>query len=166
MNYLKSRINPGGIAQLVDRISLIPVIGPMIRHRFFKFGTVGFSGTIVNLIVLYINQEMLLKNIHPVQFRLKLSLGGAIFLATLNNYLWNRVWTWGDRKRKSIHGFFIQMAQYFLACGLAIGLQYLFTILFSRIVHYLIANIISIILSAIFVYILNNMWTFAVKKSD
>ena len=139
-------------------------IGKLLRHRFIKFGTVGASGTVVNLIMLHINQEILLRDIHPIETRLKLSLAGAIFLATINNYLWNRMWTWNDRKRKGGYGFFIQMGQYFLACGLAISLQYLFTIIFSRFIHYLIANIISIILAAIFVYILNDIWTFAMRR--
>ena len=166
MNYSKSSIIPGGIRQLIDSVSLMPVLGPMIRHRFFKFATVGFSGTIINLVALYINQVVLLRDIQPAELRLKLSLGGAIFLATVNNYLWNRLWTWSDRKSKNVHGFFVQMGQYFLACGLAIGLQYIFTILLAGITHYLIANIIAIVLAAVFVYIINDIWTFAVKRSD
>jgi len=136
----------------------------LLRHRFIKFGAVGASGTVVNLIMLHINQEIILRNINPFETRLKLSLALAIFLATINNYLWNRMWTWNDRKRKGGYGFLIQMGQYFLACGLAISLQYLFTIIFSRFIHYLIANIISIILAAIFVYILNDIWTFAMRR--
>lgn len=139
-------------------------IRKLLRHRFIKFGTVGASGTIVNLIMLHINQEILLRNIDPFETRLKLSLALAIFLATINNYLWNRMWTWNDRKRKDAYGFFLQMGQYFLACGLAISLQYLFTIIFSRFIYYLVANIISIILAAIFVYIINDIWTFATKR--
>lgn len=151
---------------LIDKILQLPVIGKWMRHRFFKFGTVGASGTVVNLAVLYINQEILLKNIYPLQTRLKLSLAGAIFLATMNNYFWNRLWTWRDRKGKTRYGFFIQMGQYFLACGFAISLQYFLTMLFSRITHYLVANIIGIILAAILAYIMNDIWTFAVKKVD
>lgn len=143
----------------------LPIVGKIIRHRFIKFGTVGLSGTAVNLVVLYINQEIVFKGIYPFERRLYLSLSVAIFLATINNFLWNRTWTWSDRNGRTRYGFFIQIGQYFLACSLAIGLQYVFTILFSRIVYYLIANIISIILAAIFVYILNDIWTFAVKRS-
>ena len=145
---------------------MLPVIGPIARHRFIKFGTVGFSGTIVNLIALYINQEFLFKGIHPPERRLYLSLSGAIFVATINNFLWNRWWTWGDRKIKAKYTFFVQMGQYFLACGFAIFLQYVFTIALSHFVYYLIANIMSIVLSAIFVYLLNDIWTFSAKKTD
>ena len=148
---------------IFNRIFQSP-IRKLLRHRFIKFGTVGASGTVVNLVMLHINQEILLRDISPIETRLKLSLAGAIFLATINNYLWNRIWTWKDRRRKGGYGFFIQMGQYFLACGLAISLQYLFTIIFSRIIHYLIANIISIILAAIFVYIINDIWTFAMRR--
>jgi len=164
---MKSRLSdqkPYAVA--IEKILQAPIIGPFIRHRFAKFGTVGLSGTVVNLVVLYFNQEILLRNIYPVERRLQLSLSGAIFLATVHNYLWNRMWTWRDRKRKVRYGFFIQMGQYFLACSLAIGLQYLFTVLFSKIIHYLIANVIAIIFTAIFAYILNDIWTFAVKNIE
>lgn len=76
---------------LKDKLLQAPVFGRFIRHRFVKFGTIGFSGTIVNLIVLYLNQEILLRNIYPVETRLNFSLAGAIFLATVNNFLWNRL---------------------------------------------------------------------------
>ena len=149
-----------------DRFCAIPVLGPLLRHRFVKFGTVGFSGTIVNIGVLYLNQEFLFRHIYPLEKRLHLSLGGAIFLATLHNYLWNRMWTWRDRKGENPYGFFIQMGQYFLACALAIFFQYLFTTIFARIIHYLVANIIAIILAAIFAYVLNDVWTFSLRGSQ
>ena len=145
----------------IDRISRLPVIGPLIRHRFSKFGTVGLSGTVVNLMVLYIGQEIVFRDIHPRETRLHLSLALAIFLATINNYLWNRSWTWGDRKGKARHGFFLQMGQYFVACGLAIGIQYGLTLLLAEYVHYMIANILSIIVAAISNYLLNDAWTFS-----
>ena len=145
----------------MDRISKLPIIGPIIRHRFSKFGAVGLSGTLVNLSVLFVGQEIIFKDIHPIETRLNFSLALAIFLATINNYLWNRNWTWGDRKGKTRYGFFLQMGQYFVACGLAIGIQFGFTILLAKFVHYMIANIISIILAAIFNYLLNDTWTFS-----
>ncbi|HDZ90471.1 MAG TPA: GtrA family protein [Deltaproteobacteria bacterium] len=151
----------GKQGQAVSRPFLKPHLKGIIRHRFVRFGTVGLSGTVVNLVVLYVNQNYVLTGIFPAERRLQFSLSIAIFIATLNNYLWNRWWTWGDRKRAAGSGFFIQMAQYYLACGIAIFLQYLITILLARLVHYLLANVISIVLAAVFVYILNDFWTFA-----
>ena len=152
--------------KVIDKAYTLPVIGSILRHRFFKFGTVGFSGTIVNVAMLYLNQEFLFRDIHPPGTRLYVSLAGAIFVATINNFLWNRIWTWGDRKEGARFTFFVQMGQYFLACSCAIFLQYVFTIVFSRFIHYVMANMASIILAAIFVYILNDIWTFSVKKID
>lgn len=149
---------------LIDKIFGIPVIGPLIRHRFVKFSIVGFSGMIINLVALYVNQEVLFRNIRPEATRLNLSLALAIFLATINNYLWNRTWTWIDRKGKTKYGFFPQMGQYFIACGLAIGFQFGFTLFFAQFVHYLVANIIAIVLAAILNYLLNDVWTFSIRK--
>ena len=147
----------------MESVSFLSLMDSIIRVRFIKFALVGFSGTIVNLVMLFINQEFLLRDIYPQDFRLKLSLSGAILIATINNYIWNRMWTWSDRKNKKWYGFFIQMGQYFVACGLAIILQFLITVIFARMMNYLLANTLAILLSAIFVYILNNIWTF-VKK--
>ena len=135
-----------------------------ISHRFIRFGMVGLSGTAVNMAVLYISQTVLFRDISPFETRLHISLSLAIFLATMNNYLWNRWWTWGDRKKKTISGFFIQMVQYYMACSIAIFLQYVITMLLSRVVYYLIANVAAIVVSAIFVYIVNHTWTFRQSK--
>jgi putative flippase GtrA len=58
----------------------------------------------------------------------------------------------------------VQLGQYFLASGIAIGIQYACTILLSRVVHYLPANVFSILTAAVFNYLLNDGWTFAVQK--
>jgi len=152
------------IKRITGKIYLIPIVGAIIKHRFIKFGTIGFSGTLVNLTVLFINQEFLFRDIFPVERRLHLSLGGAIFVATFSNYLWNRQWTWSDRKGKTKYGFFIQMGQYFFASSIAISVQYIFTILLARLTHYLMANMVSIIIAAIFTYIVNDIWTFSARK--
>jgi putative flippase GtrA len=55
------------------------------------------------------------------------------------------------------------MGQYFAACGVAIGVQFSFTMLFAQYIHYLIANVFSIILAAVFAYLLNDIWTFSIK---
>jgi putative flippase GtrA len=116
--------------------------------------------------VLYVNQEIIFGGINPVETRLRLSLAGAIFLATINNFLWNRMWTWRDRRGKTKHGIVVQMGQYFLASWLSIALQFFLTTLLARFIYYLLANIISIILAAIVTYVLNDVWTFSVKGAN
>lgn len=146
------------------KIAKLPLLGPLLRHRFTRFGVVGASGTLVNLFVLYVNQEVFLKSLTPPETRLKISLAIAIFLATMNNFLWNRRWTWKDRRGKTRHGFLVQMCQYYLACALAISLQYGLTILFANAINYLVANIMAIGLSALLVYLVNDLWTFAATR--
>jgi len=52
------------------------------------------------------------------------------------------------------------MGQYYLACGVAIIIQYLVTTILAEFIHYLIANMAAIVISAVFVYIINDIWTF------
>lgn len=134
------------------------------RGRLIKFATVGFSGTLINLAMLYSSQEYIFRWIESFERRLTLSLVCAILLATLNNFMWNRGWTWGDRKEETGHRFFPQMGQYFLASGFAIGFQYLSTMSLSKVVHYVLANLFSIGIAALLNYIVNDVWTFAVRK--
>lgn len=155
------RVIPGAM----ERFLGLPPVGRLLTYRFVKFGMVGFSGTLVNLTVLYLTQEIFLRAMDHREKRLYLSLSLAIFLATLHNFVWNRTYTWGDRKARARYGFFVQMGQYFLACSLAIVLQFVFTLLISRWVHYLLANTIAIILATVFVYVMNDIWTFGVRKS-
>ena len=136
----------------------------IFRHRFVKFGVVGFSGTLVNLAVLYLFQEFLLSNVHPETRRLSYSLAAAIFLATINNFFWNRYWTWADRKGKTKHGFFVQMGQYFTASWLSIALQFVITKLAAQFTHYMVANVVAIVLAAVVTYLLNDVWTFRLRS--
>ncbi len=65
--------------------------------RYVKFGLVGASGTVVNMVVLYGAQEFLFAAIADPRQRLYASLALAIGIATVNNFTWNRLWTWSDR---------------------------------------------------------------------
>lgn len=108
------------------KLSRVPIVDRLIGNRFVKFGIVGFSGTVVNLVVLYTCQEFIFAQIKPPERRLTFSLAVAIILSTLNNFLWNRTWTWRDRKNKIKKDFFFQLGQYFLACWFSILLQFAF----------------------------------------
>ena len=149
---------------LVQRLLDIPVLGSVVQHRFIKFGLVGFSGTVVNLVVLYLSQEFLFSGVRPEETRLSYSLAVAIFIATLNNFFWNRLWTWKDRKGKTSHGVLVQVGQYFLASWLSIALQFIATKIAAQFMHYMVANIIAIILAAVVTFVLNDVWTFRPRK--
>ena len=138
----------------------------LLRHRFLKFGTVGASGTFVNLGVLYLAQEYLFSLIEPESMRLNMSLVVAIFFATVNNFLWNRAWTWRDRKHLHRHrSRLAQFGQYAMACWVGIALQIIFTKLLVIYFHYLIANAVAIVLSSVFNFVVNDLWTFRHRKT-
>jgi putative flippase GtrA len=96
--------------------------------------------------------------------RLNLSLALAILFATLNNFIWNRMWTWADRKQHHHRPMYVQFGQYTLACWLSILLQVLFTNALAPHVYYLWANLVAIVLTSVMNFLLNDIWTFGRLK--
>ena len=151
---------------MIERMYAQPWVQWLLRHRFLKFGTVGASGTFVNLGVLYLAQEYLFRFIGSAGMRLNVSLVVAIFFATVNNFLWNRAWTWRDRKHLHRHrSRLAQFGQYAMACWVGIALQIVFTKLLVVYFHYLIANAVAIVLSSVFNFVVNDLWTFRHRKT-
>jgi putative flippase GtrA len=149
---------------IVDFISRLPGGSWLFKQRFAKFGAVGFSGTLVNLAVLYIAQEFLFRDVRNPYLQFNLSLAAAIFIATLHNFVWNRAWTWGDRKSLIQKHVAVQFMQYCAACWLAIALQIFFTNVFKQYMYYMLANILAIVLTAFLNYVINHSWTFKAQK--
>ena len=154
-----------GVKQVVkDAVSRLPGGEWLVKQRFAKFGAVGFSGTLVNLAVFYVGQEFLYRGVASSSLRLNLSLATAIFIATLHNFIWNRAWTWGDRKIHIRRPVAVQFMQYCAACWLAIALQFFFTNIFTQYMHYLLANVLAIGITAVMNYLINHAWTFKARK--
>ena len=143
-----------------------PRVARLLKFRFLKFGTVGASGTFVNLGVLYIGQEFLFRAIAQPEMRLNFSLAGAILVATINNFTWNRIWTWQDRPRNRGRSILVQFGQYALACWVGILLQVVFTKILVVYLHYLVANLIAIVFASVFNFIVNDLWTFRHRPTD
>ncbi len=136
----------------------------LVKQRFLKFGTVGFLGTLVNLAVLYLAQESVFRGVKNPHLQLNLSLATAIFVSTLHNFVWNRAWTWGDRKAHIQKGIAVQFFQYCAACWLSILFQIVFTNALKQYMHYLPANLLAIAITAVLNYLINHAWTFRVRK--
>jgi putative flippase GtrA len=149
---------------IVRAVSRLPGGSWLLKQRFVKFGTVGFSGTLVNLAVLYIAQEFLYRGLENASLQFNLSLATAIFISTLHNFIWNRAWTWGDRKSRIRKHVSVQFMQYCAACWLSIALQFVFTNVFKQYMHYMLANILAIAITAVLNYVINHSWTFKVRK--
>jgi putative flippase GtrA len=148
--------------------SLASLMRRIFSRRFLKFGTVGASGILVNQGVLYLAREHVLNAVSASGevdwLRLNLSLAVAIFFATLNNFFWNRLWTWADRRHHYDRPILIQFGQYTLSCGVSIALQVLFTNLLAPHLFYLVANLIAIVVTSVLNFLLNDIWTFGRLK--
>ena len=146
------------------RISAGSLMRRIFSLRFLKFGIVGSSGIVVNQGLLYIAREHIFNGFQQPEMRLNLSLALAIFFATLNNFIWNRMWTWADRKQHHHRPMYVQFGQYTLACWLSILLQVVFTNALAPHVYYLWANLFAIVLTSVLNFVLNDIWTFGRVK--
>jgi dolichol-phosphate mannosyltransferase len=145
---------------LFHRVRRLALIDAVLRHRFPRFAVVGASGTVVNLALLYVGNEYLFRAIANSDLRLNLALALAVFVATINNFGWNRHWTWRDRREHVHTPIVLQFAQYAVACWLGILLQFVITMLLAAHVHYLVANAIAIAVASVANFIVNDNWTF------
>ena len=147
-----------------DAVSRLPGGEWLVKQRFAKFGAVGFAGTVVNIGVLHFSNKFVYQAVGSTDVRENLALLTGIFIATLHNFLWNRAWTWGDRKahiRKSIA---VQFLQYCMSCSLAIAMQILFTNILKQYIFLELANFVAIVLSAVLNYLINHAWTFKARR--
>jgi putative flippase GtrA len=140
------------------------------RYRYIKFGIVGASGTVVNLAMLHIGHEYIFHAIEASYKKPYLSLALAIGLATVNNFTWNRLWTWSDRvrtleadegvQRVSLRMLGQEFGQYATASAFGSALQYVLTLLLSGSMDYRIANVIAIVAASVSNFLANDRWTF------
>ncbi len=146
-------------------VSRLPArLQPMARWRFIKFGLVGASGTVINIAVLYAAQEYLLRGIADFHLRLNYSIALAITLATISNFYWNRRLTWRDRRTAIDHSALFLFAKYVMAAALSIAIQSVLTKWLANYMHYLVANVVAIVIASVVNFVANDRLTFQRKK--
>ena len=138
--------------------------------RYIKFGLVGASGTVVNLAVLYSAHEYLFRAMEPEGSKPYASLALAIAVATINNFTWNRLWTWSDRVKimEQIEGVSPvslpllgkEFGQYVTASAFGSALQYGLTLFLTAYMDYRVANIAAIVIASVSNFLANDRWTF------
>ena len=151
---------------------LLALLAWMDRVRYLKFGVVGASGTVVNLAMLHFGHEVLFARLEADYNKPYFSLALAIALATVNNFTWNRLWTWSDRvqqleademPRVSLRTLGMEFSQYVTASAFGSGLQYVLTLLLSGSMDYRLANIVAILAASVSNFLANDRWTFRRK---
>jgi dolichol-phosphate mannosyltransferase len=150
--------------------SVLTLLRWLEKFRYVKFGIVGASGTVVNLLVLHLGHEYLFTAIEPSGSKPYASLALAITVATLNNFTWNRLWTWSDRVhtleadasagKPGLGLLGVEFGQYVTASAFGSALQYVLTLLLSGSMDYRLANILAIIAASVSNFLANDRWTF------
>ena len=119
------------------------------------FTMVGISGIVVNNVLLYLLIEFL---------ALPLSIASlfAIQLAIFNNFVWNRRFTWRDRDMRGWQAIRRGLIKFTLVSWIAGALNWLILLIldYTTDLHYIIANLIAILIASILNYVLNDFWTF------
>ncbi len=151
-----------------DRLSAL--LRWLLGIRYIKFGMVGASGTVVNIAVLYLGHEYLFQSLEGPGGKPYASLALAIAVATVNNFTWNRLWTWADRLAQPPEdaagettppaSLGAQLAKYALASWFGSGLQYGLTLWLTHSMHYMVANVIAIVIASVSNFLANDRWTF------
>jgi len=152
--------------------SLLALLRWLESFRYIKFGIVGASGTVVNLVVLHLGHEYLFTAMEPPGSKPYASLALAITLATVNNFTWNRLWTWSDRVKAEAAAHaeltepprFSQLTKefgkYAAASGFGSALQYALTLVLAGYMDYRIANVVAIVVASVSNFLANDKWTF------
>ena len=142
------------------------------RYRYLKFGIVGASGAVVNVVVLHFGHEYIFNTIEAAYRKPYFSLAFAILIATINNFTWNRLWTWSDRVKAEALILHIdpmhpspgklsrEFITYAAASGFGSALQYGLTLLLSGSMDYRLANVIAIVIASVSNFLANDKWTF------
>ena len=131
----------------------------MFKNSIIKYSAVGVSGTLVDLLFLYILVDVFL---YPV-------IGSAIIsfvFAATNNFILNQAWTFKDRAENMLEKkYHIKYVKFMMIS--VIGLC--FTVIFMYILHtvffvwYMLAKIITSAVVLLWNYYANKNWTFRVR---
>lgn len=132
-------------------------LGAAARNRaswlqLLKFGIVGGSGYLINLVVFSLLRSDL--GIHQA-----LAAIGAFCVAVTSNFVWNRYWTFGATEGHA--GF--QAARFFAVSvgALAINLAALEVLIRGTSLGDLAAQAIAVAIAMPFNFLGNKLWTFA-----
>lgn len=128
-------------------------------RRAAKFGMVGASGVLVNMLVLWLLKA---RTAAP----LWLASGAAIELSILNNFFWNYHWTFVDRRGEEANVWWRALAKYHLAVSVAaISNFVILWLLHDRWeMDYLRANALGILAGFAINYGFSALWVF--KPAD
>jgi dolichol-phosphate mannosyltransferase len=128
--------------------------------RIFKFGTVGASGVVVNSGVLFFLTE-------KFNFDYRISALAAIELSIINNFIWNTLWTWSDKKTSDYEQFLKRLLKFQLSTSIIAIVNYALLIGLTELLHipYQISNLTGIAVGSTLNFLIGHFWIFSIEKS-
>ena len=123
-----------------------------LLKQLIKFAFVGFTGTIVNLTILYTLTEFFY-----VYYIISEII--AFFISVINNYILNKIWTFKENiEERLIRKYF----KYTIICliSLIVNISILFILVEFFGIWYIFAEIVAIMGGFLFNFIGNKLWTF------
>ena len=130
------------------------------QRRFLKFCIVGASGVPINLLFTWLGHNLFFAALVG-QWRNASAFLLGIAVSILTNFLLNDVWTWGDREKHQ-GAFWSRLLRFYIVCSLASVLQFGAAMALSAWagLHYLLAQLVGIVLATGVNFAVNNLWTF------
>ncbi len=147
------------LRDLINKYAGFDLFSKLIK--FLKFGTVGFSGVIINLSIFYLS-------VNQFGLSLNLSAVAAFLIASVNNYFWGHYWAFASPLME-VQLSFTNYLKYlsFSGLGLGINLIVLNTITFLMgIDFYLLAQFMGILTAAFFNFTVFSLFVFKEEKSS
>jgi dolichol-phosphate mannosyltransferase len=122
--------------------------------RLLKFIGVGLSGVAVNQFLLW-----LLTEFGGLQYYISSIF--AIEASIISNFFLNDRFTFSDRRTGKTRSFLLRLLKFNLTCAAGAGIQWGLLVLFTSVFgfHYLVSNLIGILVAFIWNYILSLIWT-------
>lgn len=139
---------------LLDNILLFVKLFVEKNEKLLKFGTVGASGFIVNMSLLYILTEFL------GLYYLYSSII-AVESSIISNFTLNELWTFIERGKEGVRHLFKRFLKFNTVSlvGLGINISLLYTLTEFLGVYYLVSNLIAVSVVFLWNYIMNVRWT-------
>jgi len=132
-----------------------------LAARFVRFGTVGLSGVVVDMGVLFLMHDPRALGLPLVASKI-----AAAQLAIVNNFTWNERWTFADRVgARAGRGRLARFARFELIClaGVALNVGILKFCVQTLGLHYLVANALAIGAVTVWNFALNLRWNWAAR---
>ncbi|MFA4836000.1 MAG: glycosyltransferase family 2 protein [Dehalococcoidia bacterium] len=123
-------------------------------RRFLNYLLVGLIGVVVNMGLL----ALLTENVGWFYVR---SAVIAIEASIINNFVWNELWTFRDRRISSRRSIVFRAAKFNAVSLLGLGINMGVLLLFTEVagLHYLVSEFFGIIAATLFNFVFNKWWT-------